>query len=112
MLLKGEYVKLLTDKDCLIEWGKPQLEALYISKIGNRQLELLQVNLEVKRLKRAIKMAVYFVNRNETINWSDIERFVDKWLERDYEKILIKAKHVDSANHLVSNLVSTELSAE
>lgn len=23
LLLKGEYVKLLTDKDCLLEWGKP-----------------------------------------------------------------------------------------
>ena len=31
-LLKTEYIKLLNDKDVLLNWGKPQLEALYATK--------------------------------------------------------------------------------
>jgi hypothetical protein len=27
LLLKGEYVKLLTDKVCLLEWGKPPVNS-------------------------------------------------------------------------------------
>jgi hypothetical protein len=52
LLLKGEYAKLLTDRDCLLEWGKPQPEALYVVKIGRKQLELLELSMDVKRLKK------------------------------------------------------------
>lgn len=47
-LLKGEYVKLLTDKDSLLQWGKSQLEALYVVKIGHKQLQLLEIQLETR----------------------------------------------------------------
>ncbi|MDR0542434.1 MAG: hypothetical protein LBH19_09540 [Dysgonamonadaceae bacterium] len=112
LLLKGEYVKLLTDKDSLLEWGKPQLEALYTTKIGNKQLELLKLRLEVKRLKRMTELAMSYLNRNEPINWGEIEAAVDTGLEKDYEKIFTEAMRVEQANQLLSNLASPEHSVE
>lgn len=49
-LLKEEYMKLLTDKDCLTQWDKPQLEALYVVMISHKQLQLLEIQLETNRL--------------------------------------------------------------
>ncbi|MDR1896506.1 MAG: hypothetical protein LBR10_06930 [Prevotellaceae bacterium] len=112
LLLKGEYVKLLTDKDCLLEWGKPQLEALYTIKIGNRQLDLLKLRLEVKRIKKMTELAVACLNRNEPVNWDKIEETVDMGLEKDYEEILTEASRVEHANYLLSNLASPERSVE
>lgn len=112
LLLKGEYVKLQTDKDCLLEWGKPQLEALYAVKIGNRQLDLLKLRLEVKRLKRLTEMAFACINRNEPVNWDLIEQTVDIGLEKDYTEILNEALRLEKANYLLSNLASPERSAE
>ncbi len=37
-LLRTEYIKLLNDKDVLMQWGKPQLEALYNTRIGYLQI--------------------------------------------------------------------------
>jgi hypothetical protein len=112
LLLKSEYVKLLTDKDCLLGWGKPQLEALYVVKIGRKQLELLELRLEVKRLKKMTELAVAYLNRNEAINWDTIEKTVDNGLEKDYEDIFAEASRVACANDLLSNLASPERSAE
>ena len=47
LLLKGEYVKLLTDKDSMQQWSEPQLEALYVVKVGHKQLQLLEIQLEM-----------------------------------------------------------------
>ena len=47
-LLKTEYIKLLNDKDVLINWGKPQLEALYNTRIGVHKIQILQLTLQVK----------------------------------------------------------------
>ncbi|MDR1582737.1 MAG: hypothetical protein LBS55_05675 [Prevotellaceae bacterium] len=112
LLLKGEYVKLMTDKDCLLEWGKPQLEALYVVKIGRKQLELLELRMEVKRVKRMTELAIACLSRNEPIDWRKIEKIVDIGLEKDYEKILTEASRVAQANDLLSNLASPERSAE
>jgi hypothetical protein len=95
-----------------LNWGKRNLEALYTVKIGNRQLELLKLRLEVKRLKRMVEMAVACLNRNEKIDWEKIENAVDSALEADYRKIFEEADRVAKADHLLSNLASPERSAE
>lgn len=112
LLLKSEYVKLLTDKDCLLEWGKPQLEALYVIKIGNKQLKLLEIKLEVKRLKKITELAVACLNRNEPIDWNEISAVADAILEKDYLEIMEEASRVARAEQLLGNLASPEHSAE
>ena len=40
--------KIIDRKDSLLQWGKPQLEALYVVKIGHKQLQLLEIQLETE----------------------------------------------------------------
>lgn len=112
LLLKGEYVKLLTDKDCLLEWGRPQLEALYVVKIGRKQFDLLELKIEVKRLKKMTELAIAYLNRNERIDWDKILETVDTALLKDYAKIQEEASRITLADNLLSNLASPEHSAE
>jgi uncharacterized Rmd1/YagE family protein len=48
----------------LLEWGKPQLEALYSTHTGMHQLEQLQFELRIKALKRKIEMVRSIIVRN------------------------------------------------
>jgi hypothetical protein len=66
-LLRTEYIKLLNDKDVLLQWGKPQLEALYNTRIGYLQIEKLQLRLRIKALKRKIELVHAAINQNKKI---------------------------------------------
>ena len=55
-ILRTEYIKLLNDKDVLVQWGKPQLEALYSTRIGVYQVQRLQIQLHIQALKRKLEM--------------------------------------------------------
>ena len=72
-LLRTEYIKLLNDKDVLLQWGKPQLEALYNTRIGYLQIEKLQLQLRIKALKRKIELVRAAINQNKTIDITEIE---------------------------------------
>jgi hypothetical protein len=111
-LLKGEYVQLMTDKDMLLDFGKSQLEALYVVKIGKKQLELLEMSLVVKGLKRQFELAMAYVNRNEKINWHTIDLEVNIFLTEDYKKLIAESERIENANKLLSNLASPERSVE
>jgi hypothetical protein len=112
LLLKGEYVKLLTDKECLLQCVKPQIEALYVVKIGHKQLKLLEIQLETKRLKKMSELAVAYLNRNEPIDWNEVSAAADVTLERDYVKIIEESSRMAQANELLNHLASPEHSAE
>jgi len=111
-LLKEEYIRQLTDKEMLLDFGKSQLEALYVIKIGKKQLELLEIRMEVKGLKKRVELAIAYVNRNESIDWNTIELIVNQLLSDDMSKIMAEADKIDKANFLLSNLLSPERSAE
>ena len=112
LLLKGEYVQLLTDKDMLLDFGKSQLEALYVVKIGKKQFELLEIRLTVKGLKKQFELAMTYVNRNEKIDWRLIEQIVEQSLANDYAEIIKESCRIEKANHILSNLASPERSVE
>src|SRR4026209_1150319 len=72
-LLRTEYIKLLNDKDVLLQWGKPQLEALYNTRIGYLQIEKLQLQLRIKALKRKIELVRSAIAQEKTIDINEIE---------------------------------------
>ena len=53
-LLKEVHIKMLNDLDVLINWGKPQLEALYSARIGVWLVSRLQAQLRIKALQLKI----------------------------------------------------------
>ena len=111
-VLKTEYIKLLNDKDVLLHWGKPQLEALYTTKIGVHQIEKLKQQLHIKGLKRKIELVQSAINKGEHFNVSEIELAVAAELANAEFKIMGQLAELENAKHLLTNLNSPERSAE
>ena len=72
-LLKTGYIQLMNEKDALLNWGKPQLEALYATKIGLYQIERLKQQLQIKSLKRKIELVQSAINTAQLFNVNEIE---------------------------------------
>jgi hypothetical protein len=110
--LRKEYIKVLNDKDVLINWGKPQLEALYITRIGYLQIEKLQLQLRIKALKRKIELVMAKINREEEVDIIAIELQVAEELALAEQKILKESLRFEKAEYLLSNLASPTRSKE
>ena len=111
-ILKTEYIKSLNDKDVLINWGKPQLEALYNTRIGVHKIQVLQLTLQVKAMKRKLELVRSAIAKNEKIDLTDIELIIAAELARAEEKIVEEAKKITDSKILLSNLDSPQRSAE
>lgn len=111
-ILKAEYVKQWNNHNVLLEWGKPQLEALYYAKLGKQQIELLLLKKEVYQLKRKVELMQACINRNEPINTSYIDLIVEMEVLEQEEKIELEIIKYERANHLLANLAGPERSAE
>lgn len=111
-ILRIEYINLINDKDVLIKWGKPQLEALYSVKIGVFQVERLKIQLHIKALKRKLEMVRSAAARNLPIDINAIELIVAEELAEAECKIMLEATQIENSKFLLSNLHTPQKSAE
>jgi hypothetical protein len=111
-ILKTEYVKLLNDKDVLINWGKPQLEALYNTRIGVFKIELLHLQLSIKALKRKLELVRSAINKNIKIDIDEIELTIAAELAQAEEQIMLESEKIAASKNLLSNLDSPQRSSE
>ena len=72
-LLRDDLADLLTESHSLVHIVKPNLLALYQTKIGAWELELLRTQVSVMRLKRKLELAQASMNRGGTPDWAAIE---------------------------------------
>jgi hypothetical protein len=111
-ILRTEYIKLLNDKDVLLNWGKPQLEALYATRIGAWQVEQLQLELRCKSLKRKIEMVRSAIVRNLPLDVNAIELQVAADLADAELMIMQQVMQVEQGRQLLSHLDTPQRSAE
>lgn len=111
-ILRNEYIKLLNDKDVLLGWNKTQLEALYNTRIGVHQVELLQLQLRTQALKRKLEMVRSIVVRNLPLDLKDIEMQVDAELAAAELNIMMQVAAIEQSKHLLTNLSSPTGAAE
>ncbi|MEO8769989.1 MAG: J domain-containing protein [Ferruginibacter sp.] len=111
-LLKEAYIKLLNDKDVLLNWGKPQLEALYSTKIGVWMVQRLQAQLRIKALQLKIEKLTSALNRQQPIDITAIELEVAAMLAEAESRIMLDAAKIEKAKHLLSHLDSPERTGE
>lgn len=111
-ILKTEYIKILNDKDVLLSWGKPQLEALYATRVGCYQIERLKMQLRIKSLKRKIELVHICINRNEKIDVDSIELQIAAELATAELAIMQETAELQKAKILLSNLETPERSSE
>ncbi|MCU0396403.1 MAG: J domain-containing protein [Chitinophagaceae bacterium] len=109
--LRLEYIALLNEKDVLLQWGKPQLLALYATRIGTFQVNLLQLQLRVKALKRKLEMVRGSLARQEKPDLIAIELAVAAELAEAEQTIMRETAAIESGKDLLNHLVSNEDSA-
>ena len=111
-ILRTEYVKLLNDKDVLMNWGRPQLTALYSTKIGVHQVEELKLTLRVKALKRKIEIVRSLIVHNLPIDEDAISRQISGELADAEMKLMQQVMQVEAGKSLLANLETPQRSAE
>ena len=111
-ILSTAYIKLLNDKDVLLEWGKPQLEALYSTRIGVHQLEQLQLELRIKALKRKIEMVRSIIVRNLPLDVAAIEMQIAVELAATELEVMQAAAQIENSKAMLSHLDTPQRSAE
>ena len=107
-LLREEFASLLTEAEHLIHTVKPNLLALYQTKIGEWELRLLQAQFKVARLRRQIELAQAYINRGEQPDLAVIECTIETeflaWINRLEEA----ARRLQDAETRLKNLLSPE----
>ena len=111
-ILKAGYVAILNELDVMKNWGKAQLEALYATRIGRYKIELMELELELKAVKKKIQLCHQYINKDIVPDFEDIEKQVNSLLEKAIDEITIAQYKVLQGESLLSNLASPERSAQ
>jgi len=92
----------------MVEDEAPILTSVYLDKLGGLQLQLLEHQTELSRVKMKISLIQAAINRNEKPDWDAINREIEKRLEQYYKQIAEQSQAVDSAQKVLSSLLSEE----
>ena len=111
-ILKEAYIKLLNDKDVLLNWGKPQLEALYSTKIGVWLVSRLQAQLRIKALQLKTEKLNAALNRQEPVDLIQLELEVAAALAAAEAKIMTDVAKIEAAKQMLSQLDTPQRSSE
>ena len=111
-LLKEGYIRTQNEWQVLLEWKKPELEALYLTKIGSWQVKRLQVQLRVKGLKLKLEKLRSQINRNLPVDITTIELEVATVLAEAEAAIMTETGKIAGAINLLSHLSNPQRSNE
>lgn len=85
--------------------GKLELEALYMTKIGNRQLELLNLQLEIKSMQRKIEEFNACFQRNETPSLASINAKILLEMTEVKEQLTKQKEMIVAAGDFLNKLI-------
>ena len=107
-LLREEFVSLLTEAEDLIHTVRPNLLALYQTKIGVWELRLLQAKFTVARVRRQIELAQASINRGERPDLIAIECALEVEFLEWVTKLEEAAQRIQEAENRLKRLLSPE----
>ncbi len=110
--LRAELADLLAHAHDLVRTVRPNLLAIYQSKLGAWELEKLKAQFRVARLKRVIELAQASLNRGAPPDMGQIEAQVREEQVLWEVKLKEKADKLQNAEHLLANQLSRKDSAE
>jgi len=105
-LLRDELARLLAEAHDLWHIVRPNLMALYHSKIGASELDLLQTMYQFAYLKRTLELMQAALNRNEQPDRPAIEAQLQRELVRWRQRIAEAAERIKSAEARLDSLMS------
>ena len=104
-ILKDLYLTLVLKLQELNDTVKPNLEAMYAVKIGEKELGLFQKQAEVAGLKYKMELMIACINRQQKIDLGEIDETVQDMLEEYYERIYAEAKRIGQAEDRLAHLM-------
>jgi len=107
-LLRDEFASLLTEVEDLIQPVKPDLLALYQTKIGVGELRLFQAQFDVARLRRQIELAQGSINRGERPDLIAIECAFEQEFQEWMTKLEETGRRIQEAKERLKHLLSPE----
>ncbi|HUQ67571.1 MAG TPA: hypothetical protein VM101_15520 [Flavitalea sp.] len=81
-----------------MQWAKPQLEALYNTRIGYLQIENLRATLHIKALKRKLELAWSAINQDKSVDVDEIEIQVSSELAEAEFQIMNEITKLENSN--------------
>ncbi|MFM7725459.1 MAG: hypothetical protein ACKO7B_02060 [Flavobacteriales bacterium] len=102
------FTKAYVEHKHMVEDEAPILTSWYLDKLGGLQLRLLENQTELSRIKMKISLIQAAINRNEKPDWNAINREIETRLEKYYKQIEEQSRAVDSAQKVLSSLLSEE----
>ena len=106
--LHNAFTQAYIQHKTMVEDEAPILTSLYWDKLGGLQLKLLEHQTELSRIKMKISLIQAAINRNETPDWDGINHEIEKRLEKYYKQIAEQSQAVESAQKVLSSLLSEE----
>lgn len=110
--LRGEVAAKLAEIHDLQHVVKPNLLALYQSKLGPWELKLLSAQCDVARVKRKIALAQASLNREQPVDWKRIDEQLEVEFLAWKARIDETAAKVQEAQEHFKHALSVEDSAE
>lgn len=75
---RENYTALVEEYTQLINVVGPNLESIYMMKLGRKEHALFSCRIEIQRLKREISLFQTAVNRNESISVETVNKIIEK----------------------------------
>ena len=110
--LKLSLAKVIEEREYIIWTIKPAIEADFQIKIGVFQLELLQLEVESRRLKSMIHRIQADINRNKKPNIEFIEKELQKEFQKWYKQIEVEAEKIKYAKERFNSQMTQAESSE
>lgn len=110
--LKAGYVSVLNDLEVMKNWGRVHLHALFATQIGKYEIDIMELRIELKAVRRKIQMAHQAINQGNYPDFEHIEITVQQLMGEAYAEITTAKNILTERKTLLSNLVSTEETTE
>ena len=108
---RKELSELLFEQQNLLLVVGPNLEARYVARLGGLELELLQQQVENRRLLREIELCQVAVNQRKTPPREDIEKQLDLELAQWKTQLRERGERIQASQLRLKKLLSPESSA-
>lgn len=110
--LREELARLLEERDTLLQQVKPLLTARYLAAVGWKELQLFELEVEVRGLRRRVELLQAAANRGQRLPWNQIEAAVAAELAEWHIEVERRAAAIERARRCLGSLLTQEETRE
>ncbi len=100
--LRNRYTSLQLKRDSMLHTESPNLQALYLSRIGYLQYDLFAVETDIARLKMEAKLIQGYINRNKAIDFGAVQEELEEATETFREQLEEQQAKIQAAHEYLA----------